>query len=100
MKVPNLPKGYISVVPIGYLPFERDTTLTPNMQQSSEISEWFSEKNRYVIAFFKQQKEGFELQFVGDRPFQETIDPLKFMTLAKIGQAMMDYYFEIEAEEE
>ena len=51
----------------------------------------------YVVAYWKRNKEGFDLQFVGDRPFD--IEPHLFMYLAQIGQYWLDIEFKDTQEE-
>jgi hypothetical protein len=48
----------------------------------------------YAIAYWVKNKEGFDLQFIGDRPFSES--PADFMYLAQIGQEILDNEFDKE----
>ena len=61
----------------------------------AEIVKWFDESgNCFVVAFWTMDKEGFYLKFVGNRPFNESIDSKIFMDLAKMGQTKLDLYFD------
>lgn len=45
----------------------------------------------HCVAYWKRNNDGeYNLRFVGDRPFQQGIDPQDFMTLAKYGQKILD----------
>lgn len=46
-----------------------------------------------TVASWVKTKEGFELSFVGDRPFIYC-DPVVFFKLAKVGQDHLDNYFD------
>ena len=62
---------------------------------TAEIIEWFNGdfEGCYVLAYWKIGKEGFDLHFVGDRPFGKTVDRLTFMKLAGLGQEELNLYF-------
>jgi len=45
----------------------------------------------WTVAYWVKGKEGYDLQFVGDRPFQVNSD--SFMYLAKQGQELLDKHF-------
>ena len=53
----------------------------------------------YVLAYWTKEKEGYDLKFVGSRPFDNLVDRHHFWTLAKIGQEFLDIWFEMEKEE-
>lgn len=46
---------------------------------------------KYIVENWKKVKEGYDLQFVGSRPFD--VDGELFMKLAKQGQQMLDDAF-------
>jgi len=47
----------------------------------------------YSVAYFVKDKEGYYLQFVGDRPFDKEISPADFMYLARRSQEALDLFF-------
>lgn len=54
----------------------------------------FSIQGCYTIAFWAKNEEGFDLNFVGNRPFEKDINRSDFMELAAIGQEILDWHFE------
>jgi hypothetical protein len=48
----------------------------------------------YVLAYWKRDKEGYYLKYVGNRPFEDGISYTTFHYLAKYGQKELDNYFE------
>jgi len=62
---------------------------------TAEIIEWSEpeRKSCYVVAFWNMGKEGFDLHFVGDRPFHDTVSREVFFQLAELGQKQLDSYF-------
>jgi len=58
-----------------------------------EIVQWFKEsKHCYTIAYWSfKEEDGYELGFVGDRPFKEEVNPQVFMFLAEVGQRILDF---------
>lgn len=52
---------------------------------SLEIVRWQNDGSCYTLAFITHDKkeESYDLQSVGNRPFEDTVDPLDFMTVAK-----------------
>jgi len=52
---------------------------------TAEIVEWFDgeKPSCYTIAHWEITKEGFDLRFVGNRPFGASVDPIDFMTIAE-----------------
>jgi len=63
---------------------------------TAEIIEWKKDKESCcTIAYWKEDKEGYSLKFVGSRPIQPTIDFVNFFKLIKIGQMMLDNYYEL-----
>lgn len=49
----------------------------------------------YTIAYWEMGKEGFDLRFVGNRPFNEEIEQTEFWRIAELGQNILDAYFPI-----
>jgi hypothetical protein len=60
---------------------------------TAELIEWMDEKSCYVIAYWKKGKEGYDLIFVGDRPFDNSVNARTFMKIAEIGQTVLDIGF-------
>ncbi len=60
----------------------------------AEIVKWEDEASCYTLAYWTKDSEGYDLQFVGNRPFD--VDEQLFMELAKQGQLILDSYFSIE----
>lgn len=52
-----------------------------------------------VIAYWKEHAEGYDLKFVGDRPFSKEVNWTDFRELAQTGQALLTLWFE-ETEDE
>lgn len=63
-------------------------------QKKAEIVKWEDEASCYTLAYWTKDSEGYDLQFVGNRPFD--VDEQLFMELAKQGQLILDSYFSIE----
>lgn len=63
-------------------------------QKAAEIVKWENEASCYTLAYWTKDSEGYDLQFVGGRPFD--VDFQLFMELAKQVQLMLDSYFSIE----
>ena len=63
---------------------------------TGEIVEWSEASGEkahcWTIAYWIENKEGFDLKFVGDRPFK--CYPNLFFKLAKMGQTLLDEYWE------
>lgn len=61
----------------------------------AEIVKWANDMNKkeycWTVAYWNKGKEGYDLQFVGSRPFD--VDNKLFMKLAKQGQQMLDDAF-------
>ena len=47
-----------------------------------------------AIAGWKRDREGYELKFVGNRPFSSEVSASDFWFLAKTGQEHLDKHFE------
>ncbi len=55
---------------------------------------------KWNIAYFeKKGKDGYSLNFVGDRPFDRRVDWIHFRLLAELGQKALDLKFEEDREE-
>ena len=64
--------------------------LSDGEHSRAEIINWAKGKTK-TIARWIQNKEGYDLQFVGGRPFN--VDSKLFMQLAKQGQQLLDDEF-------
>lgn len=58
---------------------------------TAEIIKWQGD-TCFVLAYWVKDSEGYDLKFVGSRPFNEDRDT--FWLLAKQGQRMLDIHFE------
>ena len=69
---------------------ELRTTLYPD-RVPLEIVQW-GDDSCWTIASWhcRNREERYDLEFVGDRPFDERIDIEDFMCLAKLGQQHLD----------
>jgi len=66
---------------------------------TAEIVEWAADDSHcWAIAYWIKGKEGYDLKFVGDRPFANTVDKYTFWMLAKAGQMILEQFFEMEEE--
>ncbi len=65
----------------------------------AEIILWHTDnKSCHTVASWQRDSEGFNLHFVGNRPFK--VEELYFFQLAKVGQDHLDkYYKEMEEDE-
>lgn len=61
-----------------------------------EIIKWKSLEPRhcYQIAMFRRDKEGYNLEFVGSRPFAVDINHEDFWELAHMTQVILDEFFD------
>jgi len=50
----------------------------------------------YTLAYWKDIDEGYDLLFVGSRPFHEGVDSSVFWYLGKTGQEMLDRLEDVE----
>ena len=57
-------------------------------QKKAEIVKWEDEVSCYTLAYWTKDSEGYDLQFVGNRPFD--VDWRLFMDLAQQGQKLLD----------
>jgi hypothetical protein len=57
-----------------------------------EIIKWNENKENhcYTLAIFEKTKGGYELRFIGSRPFREEINHKNFWNVAKICNDILD----------
>ena len=70
--------------------------LTDGEHTTAEITLWHDEEcktTRHTIASFQEHKEGYDLKFVGDRPFSNEVNVNDFMYLAELGQNILMNHF-------
>ena len=69
--------------------------LSDGEHNRAEIVKWAKDTGKkeycWTVAYWNENKEGYDLQFVGGRPFD--VDGELFMKLAKQGQQMLDDAF-------
>lgn len=69
---------------------------TDGEHSRAEIVKWDNDTDKteycWTVAYWNKGKEGYDLQFVGGRPFD--VDGKLFMKLAKQGQKILDYAFD------
>tara|TARA_R110000787_G_scaffold252616_1_gene358090 strand:- start:321 stop:596 length:276 start_codon:yes stop_codon:yes gene_type:complete len=69
--------------------------LNNDSHSTAEIVKWSKKQDGedycWVVAYWIKDREGFDLQFVGSRPFD--IKAKTFMKVAKQGQQMLDDAF-------
>ncbi|MCP4355979.1 MAG: hypothetical protein GY793_10200 [Proteobacteria bacterium] len=69
--------------------------LSGSEHNRAEIVKWANDTENkeycWIVAYWNKGKEGYDLQFVGGRPFD--VDSELFMTLAKQGQQILDDAF-------
>jgi hypothetical protein len=62
---------------------------------TAEIVKWYNDTDNnftcFTLAYWNKGKEGYDLKFVGSRPFD--VDGELFMKLAKQGQQILDEVF-------
>lgn len=73
-----------------------ETLLSGGDHTTAEVVKWDGEERPscYTIAYWSKGSEGYELRFVGNRPFG--VNETLFMELAKCGQLILDSYFNLE----
>ena len=70
--------------------------------QYPEIVQWRTDAKDagkewcFTLASWTRDKEGWSLRFIGDRPFDFSVDAKVFWALAKFGQKIADATFEFE----
>ena len=62
---------------------------------TGEIVKWIGD-TCYTLAYWKKDSEGFNLKFIGERPFDTNIDKDEFWSLAEMGQKQLTACFEHE----
>ena len=62
----------------------------------AEIIKTLSDGYNFTLAYWIKDSEGFDLRFVGNRPFD--VKPKTFMKLARFGQKKLDKYFDEKVE--
>lgn len=67
--------------------------MSSGQHNTAEISEWFNSESCYVIAYFENTSEGYNLRFVGDRPLGESVNWKEFGKLIKIGYRKLGEYY-------
>lgn len=73
--------------------------LQKNPHNTAEILRWEFHENDpgvefcYVLAYWVKNKEGYDLSFVNDRPFDKDIPDDTFMFLAGEGQKILNTEF-------
>ena len=71
---------------IGNLEVRKRTTVNPYL----EIVQW-EEETCWTIAYWSRHKDGYyQMQFIGNRPFDERVDWKDFGQLAKTGQSFLN----------
>jgi hypothetical protein len=60
-----------------------------------EIVKWTTTTTRhcYTLAVFDQDKEGYNLRFIGNRPFDDKIRSTDFWAITKMAQAILDLFW-------
>lgn len=74
---------------------EVKTTKTLNNEKEYfEIVRWITsdKPHYYTLAIFDQTKEGYNIRFIGNRPFDDAISN-DFWTIAKMAQAILDLFW-------
>ncbi len=73
-----------------------ESLLSSGEHTKAEIVKWEDNERKhcYTLAYWTKDSEGYDLQFVSNRPFD--VDFQLFMELAKQGQLILDSYFSIE----
>ena len=82
------------------LEFRWGTELSYN-DRLPEITVWNPSSNSeheycYTLARWEKSKEGYDLKFVGSRPFKDEVDSNLFWELAKYGQKIADAVYDLE----
>lgn len=75
-------------------------------QRYPEIVCWFpcsdnQEETCYTLLFWVRGSEGWDIQFVGDRPFEQNrFDPDILWTLMRFGQEIVSAHYELDSKVE
>lgn len=66
-----------------------------------EIIRWFPTalgQSKYTLLFYEKNSEGYYVQFIGDRPFDDAVDANALWKLMQYGQAVLNARFKLEDE--
>jgi hypothetical protein len=71
-----------------------------DFNKSYEIVQWVEraapkDEHCFVLCFYNRGSEGYNIEFVGDRPF-DLEDQSAFWSLLRFGQKVLDATFELE----
>ena len=78
-----------------YKPLEQPRRYPLELNESLHICLWSEDgKFKWTIAYFYRGKEGYDLQFVGDRPLDSRVNWDHFRELVILGQRLADEAFE------
>lgn len=86
------------------LEFRKGTNFGENLETSYEIVRWQPNKNFkngpsemcYSIVWWHKRKEGYELSFIGERPFEAEVDKEVLWDLMEYGANILSAKFELE----
>jgi len=68
-----------------------------NTSSNSDTEYCYTNEYCYTLARWEKYSEGYELKFIGSRPFKgEDIDSNLFWELAKYGQRVIDAVYDLE----
>ena len=80
-----------------YKPLETPRMYPLELNENLHICLWSEDgKFKWTIAYFVKDKEGYDLHFVGDRPFDKRVDWRNFEVIVKQGQVIADNQWEQE----
>ena len=66
-----------------------DSLLNDGDHTTGEIVCWENLTTCYVVAYWVKNREGYDLKFVGARPFDPDLERDDFFTLAELGQKIL-----------
>lgn len=79
-----------------YNPVEKPTMYPLELCKDLHVCLWDNEgKYKWTIAYFDKGSEGYDLRFVGDRPFDKRVDWRNLEVVLRQGQIIADKQFEI-----
>jgi len=77
-----------------YRPLEKPTRYPLELSANLHICLWAEDgTHKWTIAYFLRSKEGYDLHFVGDRPFKSRVNWDHFRECAVQGQRIADEKF-------
>lgn len=80
-----------------YKPVEKPRRYPLELCDNHHICLWSQDgKFKWTVAYFHKGKEGFDLQFVGDRPLDSRVNWDHFRELVILGQRLADEEFDSE----